>query len=63
MSIIGLVFSAYLTYIEFFVIGAICVLCVTSQTLILAITVLTSIAWRGGRNVAYVQTGTTTTRN
>ncbi|MBI4449851.1 vitamin K epoxide reductase family protein, partial [Candidatus Uhrbacteria bacterium] len=63
VSLIGLVFSLYLTYIELFVIGAVCILCVTSQALILAITALAGIVWRGGRNVTYGQVGTTTTRD
>jgi len=42
----GLGFSLYLTYVELFVIGAICVLCVTSQVLMLSIAILTSIVWR-----------------
>ncbi|MDO8599391.1 MAG: vitamin K epoxide reductase family protein [bacterium] len=44
-SLTGFVFSAYLTYIELFVIGAVCILCVTSQAIILAITALTGIVW------------------
>lgn len=42
----GLLFSLYLTYVEFFVIGAVCILCVISQTLILAITALAAFAWK-----------------
>lgn len=45
-AIVGLVFSFSLTYIEFFVIGAVCVLCVISQALILAITALSFLAWK-----------------
>lgn len=39
MSILGFVFSLYLTGIEFFALRTICILCVTSQLLILIITV------------------------
>ncbi|MDP3771142.1 MAG: vitamin K epoxide reductase family protein [bacterium] len=42
----GLMFSLSLTYIEFFVIGAVCILCVVSQALILAITVLAAFTWK-----------------
>lgn len=45
-SLLGLAFSLYLTYIEFFVIGAVCILCVISQTLILAITTFSAIVWK-----------------
>ncbi len=49
MALAGFGFSAYLTYIEFFVIGAICILCVTSQVLIFMITVATGFAYRSAR--------------
>jgi uncharacterized membrane protein len=49
-SLGGLGFSMYLTYLELFVIGAICVLCVTSQALILGITGSTAVAYRSERN-------------
>ena len=49
LSLLGLLFSAYLTYIEFFVIGAVCILCVTSQALILAITGVGYVGWRWQR--------------
>lgn len=39
VSILGLVFSLYLTGIEFFALRTICILCVASQLLILIITV------------------------
>jgi uncharacterized membrane protein len=45
-------FSAYLTYIEFFVIGAACLLCVTSQTLILGISWGAAFAYRSARRNA-----------
>ncbi|MBI4098463.1 MAG: hypothetical protein HY437_00325 [Candidatus Magasanikbacteria bacterium] len=38
-SILGLVFSFYLTWIELFALRTICLLCVTSQLLILIITI------------------------
>lgn len=40
MAVIGVVFSAYLTYLELFVIHAICPWCVTSAILLIAITIL-----------------------
>jgi len=51
MALVGFGFSAYLTYVEFFVIGAVCVLCVTSQTLILAISAVACAGWRRVRSV------------
>lgn len=53
-ALAGFGFSAYLTYIELFVIGAACVLCVTSQTLILVITGVTGVAYRSARRDAGV---------
>ncbi len=44
--IAGTAFSAYLTYIELFVINAICPWCVTSAVLILALLALTVDDWR-----------------
>jgi vitamin-K-epoxide reductase (warfarin-sensitive) len=41
-SLAGLGFALYLTYIEGFVLGAWCILCLSSLVLILAITVLSS---------------------
>lgn len=38
-SILGLVFSLYLTWIELFTLRTVCILCVTSQLLMLIITV------------------------
>jgi uncharacterized membrane protein len=40
IAVIGVVFSAYLTYLELFVIHAICPWCVTSAILLIAITIL-----------------------
>ena len=42
-SLAGLGFALYLTYIEAFVLAVWCILCLTSLTLILAITVLSSL--------------------
>ncbi len=42
-------FSLYLTGIEFFVLGAYCVLCLLSQTLIIGVTGLAVLAWRKAR--------------
>jgi len=39
VSILGLVFSLYLTWIELFTLRTICILCVASQLLILIITI------------------------
>ncbi len=39
VSILGFVFSLYLTWIELFTLRTICILCVTSQLLILVITI------------------------
>lgn len=44
-SLAGLAFSLSLTYVELFIIGAICVLCITSQALILMITILAVFAF------------------
>lgn len=41
----SLLFSLYLTYVEFFILKAICVLCVTQQILILFIFILFLILW------------------
>jgi uncharacterized membrane protein len=43
MALVGLGFSAYLTYVELFVIEAICQWCVASAVLISALAVLTSL--------------------
>lgn len=41
----GLAFSLYLTFIEFFVLNAVCALCVTSQIIIISIFILSIIIW------------------
>lgn len=46
LSIIALVPSAILTYIEFFVLNAVCVFCESSKILIIAILITSYIAWR-----------------
>jgi uncharacterized membrane protein len=43
-SLVGLSFALYLTYVEGFVLGVWCVLCLSSLGLILAITVLSGLA-------------------
>ncbi|HET7207754.1 MAG TPA: vitamin K epoxide reductase family protein [Terriglobales bacterium] len=42
----GLGFALYLTYIEGFVLGAWCILCLSSLLVILTITILSALAWR-----------------
>lgn len=46
ISLMGLVFSLYLTYAELAIIKTFCVFCITSQVLILAITILFYFAMR-----------------
>ena len=48
-SAAGLVFASYLTYIEGFVLGVWCILCLSSLALIAASTVLSGLIW-GKRN-------------
>jgi uncharacterized membrane protein len=43
ISLFGTAFSAYLTYVEFFVIYAVCPFCIISAIVMLAIFVLTSV--------------------
>jgi uncharacterized membrane protein len=43
ISLFGTIFSAYLTYVEFFVIYAICPFCIVSAIVMLAIFILTSV--------------------
>ena len=45
----GLLFSAYLTYLELFVIHAICRWCVVSALLVLAILAVVMVDWRASR--------------
>jgi uncharacterized membrane protein len=45
----GLIFSAYLTYLQIAVIGAICFWCVVSALLELGIWVAALVSWRGAR--------------
>ena len=42
----GLGFAAYLTYVEFFVIGAYCILCIVSQVLIIGIAGSSLLVWK-----------------
>lgn len=46
VALVGLLFSAYLTYLELFVIKAICSWCVISAVIQLAVFVLAALAWR-----------------
>jgi uncharacterized membrane protein len=50
MSLVGVVFSAWLTYLELYVIDAICKYCVSSAvivTLIFIVSVADVVQWRG----------------
>jgi uncharacterized membrane protein len=47
IAVIGVVFSAYLTYLELFVIHAICPWCVTSAILLIAIMILSGMEMFG----------------
>jgi uncharacterized membrane protein len=49
MTTTGLIFSAYLTWLELFVIHAICQWCVVSAVLVLVMFVLTVLDYREGR--------------
>jgi uncharacterized membrane protein len=42
----ALVFSLYLTFVEFFWLNALCLLCITSQIVILLIFVISLVLWR-----------------
>lgn len=46
VSLVGLLFSAYLTYVELFVIHAICSWCVISAVIQLLVFILALMAWR-----------------
>lgn len=46
VSLVGLLFSAYLTYVELFVIHAICSWCVISAVIQLVVFALALLAWR-----------------
>lgn len=46
LSLGALLFSLYLTYVELFVLQAICLFCVASQLIILGIFILSIIAWK-----------------
>lgn len=45
-SISGVLFSLYLTYIEFFILRAVCVMCITQQIIILLIFIFFIFLWR-----------------
>lgn len=52
-AIVGLAFSGYLTYIEFFVLYAVCVFCLAQQLIILIITTLLGISvWHSKKQVS-----------
>lgn len=51
VSMVGLLFSAYLTYLELFVIHAICSWCVISAVIQLLVFVLAVLAWREHQRV------------
>ena len=46
ISLVGTLFSAYLTYLEIFVIGALCQWCLASAAIMVAALVCTAIAIR-----------------
>jgi uncharacterized membrane protein len=52
----GVVFSAWLTYLELFVINAICVWCVVSAILVTVLFGLSLAEWRAGRRAFGVET-------
>lgn len=45
ISFFGLFFSLYLTYVELFIIEAICLLCVVSQIILIFISIFTVMLW------------------
>ncbi len=44
-------FSLYLTGIEIFVLGVYCIICLFSQSLVLGVTALATLAWRKNRRI------------
>lgn len=48
-SILSLTFSLYLTYVEFFVLYALCIFCLTQQTIILFISIILFYLWLKNR--------------
>jgi vitamin-K-epoxide reductase (warfarin-sensitive) len=46
LSVVGFVVQAYLTYIEFWIIGVACPICVSSQIAILGTVMLAGITWK-----------------
>ncbi|MEO7217000.1 MAG: vitamin K epoxide reductase family protein [Gemmatimonadaceae bacterium] len=55
MSLVGVVFSAWLTYLELYVIGAVCKYCVSSAiivTLIFLVSIWDVVLWRGSAEPA-----------
>jgi uncharacterized membrane protein len=47
ISLVGTLFSAYLTYLEIFVIGALCQWCLASAAIMVAALICTALATRG----------------
>ncbi len=45
LAFVGVVYSAYLTYLELFVILSICLWCVSSATILLVMTLLSGVRW------------------
>ena len=49
-SVAGLAFALYLTYIEAYVLGVWCILCLSSLALIASITLVSAVVWWKSRN-------------
>jgi len=49
---LGVAFTAYLTYLELFVIHAVCRWCVTSAGLITSLFVISALSWRSGSHTS-----------
>ena len=47
LSFIALSFSAYLTYVELFVLNALCIVCESTKAVMLAIILLSYFSWKG----------------
>lgn len=46
VSLVGVLFSGYLTYLEFYVIDALCRWCIASAVVVLLVCILAFVAWR-----------------
>lgn len=53
-SILSLAFSLYLTYVEFFVLYALCIFCLTQQTIILIISIILITVWSKNRKSSHL---------